>query len=159
MKKVFLAILLVFVAFFFTGAAMASDPVAKVPKSMCLNVPATDVVFSIATKAGGSMKISGNQKIKFYDIQGNYFDGVTSTPIDGSGYMNGNIFHFSFRGLLYTAPDALSISGDAYFNISAQTGSINILLRTDAGVGERIWTVEAVPCSSVTIPYSEPQVP
>jgi hypothetical protein len=154
MKKIFLTILAVVVTLSLVGGAAAGGP--KAPQSLCLNVPNRTMLFNIVTKPGGSMKISGNQTVKFYDIQGNTSDGPISAPITGTGYMNGDIFHFNCTAVLYANPETISISGDAYFNVTNGTGDMYLLRFSTGGILPLNVQLQAVPCSSVTIPNSEP---
>ena len=98
------------------------------------------------------MKINGNQSVKFYDIQGIFSEGPASAPLDGSGYMDGDVFRFHLTGVLSAGSNATTITAEVYYDVIQESGTMNIMFATVGSVGLRTWPLEAMPCTDVTIP-------
>lgn len=91
MKRMLTVIAALVLSLVLAGAASAAG--IKVPKEICLELTsAPDVYLCLATKAGGSIKFSDNNKVKYYAIDGSFNQIGTHFPIGGTGYINGSFF-------------------------------------------------------------------
>jgi hypothetical protein len=136
------------------GAALAAGP--KVPKTVCLQIAGPGgFILSMAIKTAGTVK-KGSGPVKFYSINGEFNNvGVVSTPVVGTGHMNGNIFHFSASGTGF-----LSGSGNLVYCMEAEWDLTNTAPQTmhfrilrDGGDSSFDHTFIVGVCDADIIPY------
>jgi len=161
MKRSVMVILVLVLALSLAGPAPAATP--KIKSQQCLNIAGGWSTLSMAIKPFGVVKkASGN--VKFYAIHGEFtnFLAGTSTPVTGTGHMNGTKFHFSVTGSVWdpSATDTLVYTMMAEWdlaNTAAQT--INFRLLYNSGDTSFNHTFTVMPnCKADNITYS-PEFP
>ena len=155
MKKILFAFLVAVFSFSLAGASMAAG--IKVPKSMCLRVegPLPQPVITIATSKGGSVKIAANETVAFSSFQGVLLDpnSAAPIPIQGSGYVKGSVFHFTFTGT-YRFNDirTWTIAGEGLWDLASGTGGVDVTNLSGTGDAyESKWPLYQVACGTLAI--------
>ncbi len=100
MKKLILIMLVFVVSLALAGVAMAAKPAPEAVSCWYWSPSGFRTVLSIKSFSGDIAIYGG--KIKFYAIHGELSVGSYSAPVSGTGHMEGNIFHFSFAGTLFS---------------------------------------------------------
>lgn len=144
MKKILSTILAIVVSLSLAGVAMAAAP--KPPASICLDTSSL-VIFSLATKATGNIKMEDGAQ-KFYSIQGAYLAPSVYFPVVGSGYMEGNIFHFTLTGTYNVSGTPNWIQAEGFWNVTAHTGAMYAYITAS---GNHTYTLSQVPCTDYDI--------
>jgi hypothetical protein len=136
------------------GAALAAGP--KVPKAVCLQIAGpSGFILSMIIKTSGTVK-KASGPVKFYSINGEFNNvGVVSTPVVGTGHLNGNIFHFSASGTGFYSGSSVVYCMEAEWdltNTAAQTIHFRVLRDAVNSSFDNTFVVQ--PCDVDTIPYN-----
>jgi hypothetical protein len=153
MKKT-LTVIAVAALVLFATSAMAGG--VKVPKELCLHLVGTDIYINLAIKAATAMKISDNQKIKFYDIQGFLTGGTMATSINGSGFLDGDEFKMHYTAVRING-SVYTISADAYWLPLEGTGE-TLYIETEVGENSTsvAYDLEEVACTDADLSIGPP---
>ncbi len=150
MKKILSTILVFVVSLSLVGAAMAAAP--KPPKSICLNTLGTTAVYVLYMKPGGNIKMSDETE-KFYSIYGAIIALPTlNMPLVGSGYVEGNVFHFTFNSTYHFLVTPYYVQAEGFWDVIANTGTMYAYI---SATGNWAWTLQAVPCTDQVVAYSQ----
>ncbi len=143
MKKIVSTMLVFVVSLSLVGMAMAAGP--KPPASICLDTGAS-VIMILGVKPSAAIKMQDGAQ-KFYSIQG----ALISLPIPqifcaavGSGYMDGDIFHFTLTSTWNNSGTANWMQGEGYWNVTAQTGTMYAYFTV---TGNWTFTLTPAPCT------------
>jgi hypothetical protein len=136
------------------GAALAAGP--KVPKAVCLSIASGNAILSMAIKMSGTVK-KASGPVKFYSINGELnVVGFVSTPVVGTGHLNGTKFHFSASGTAAHATYGnLVYCMEAEWDLAStapQTMHFRILEDSEDHSFDNTFVVQ--PCDVDTIPYN-----
>jgi hypothetical protein len=144
MKKIVLIVLVFTVCLSLAGVAMAVVP--KPPASICLDTGAA-VVFSLVVKPSSAIKmLDGTQK--FWSIQGALLSPGVDFPVIGSGYIEGNVFHFTLNGTYNITGTANWIQAEGFWDVIAHTGTMYIYITAS---GNWTFPLSQVPCTDYDI--------
>jgi len=151
MKRTLIFLMILGLSLCLTAPAPAAAP--RVPTSLCFEWGVLEDTTSLVIKKGSSVTMaSGN--VSYYNLSGKHLiprATPITVPIIGTGYVQGNVFHFSFTGAAaFDAGSGLqthSLSVDGSWDLVAHTGSINYhwSLPTDG-----IEAINAVDCKTVS---------
>jgi len=157
MKRIFLMFLAIAFSSTLGGAATAGR--IKVPKEICFTITSASpgIYFSLGAKSSGSVKYADKQKVKFYALQGifdNQQDGIISN-VDGSGYMDGNLFLFRLSGSYYYSGEweTHTIQGSLVMSTDPPFGNMNVFFNNDDP--DNWWvlhTIQGMPCDAMDMP-------
>jgi hypothetical protein len=156
MKKIPFVFLVAVLSLSFVGTSMAAG--FKVPKNMCLRLagPGLQPVITIAISKGGTVQITANEKVAFNSFQGVILDdNITGPiPIQGSGYVKGSVFHFTFTGTyLFNDIRTWTIAAEGQWDLASGTGEAAVIRLSGAGDAyESSWPLEEVACDTLAIP-------
>jgi hypothetical protein len=149
MKKIILIVLVFIVSLSLAGVAMALPP--KPPASICLDTTGggnTMGVLALVVKPSSTIKFSDGTQ-KFYSIQGALVDSpAVYSPLVGSGYMEGNIFHFVFNSTYNLSGTPYFIQGEGFLDVMAHTGTSNVYI---SFTGNHNYPLTQVPCTNYEI--------
>jgi hypothetical protein len=148
MKKILLTILVFVVSLSLAGVAMATAP--KPPASICLQASSSFYVFAV--KPVGNLKMLDETE-KFYSIRGAIIATPTlNMPLVGSGYVEGNVFHFTFNSTYNLSGTPYYVQAEGFWDVIAQTGTMYAYISLS---GNWTWALSAVPCTGQVIVYSQ----
>lgn len=152
MKKSSLMVSSVTFVLLMTGLATAKD--LKPPKELCLALDVNpDAVFCLGIKPSVKIRFAEKKKVQYYTVQGSFKIFGTHYPIDGTGYMEDDLFLFHLNGLFSSIPLNQSIEGNVDLTQEPVAGSVNAII-TQADTAPMLTTesIEEVPCSTVDKP-------
>jgi hypothetical protein len=129
MKRTLILLMILGLSLGLAAPAPAAAP--KVPTSLCFHWGDLDDTTSLVIKKGSSVTMTSG-KVSYYNLSGKHLiprDTPITVPLIGTGYVQGNVFHFSFTGAAaFDAGSGLqthSLSVDGSWDLVAYTGSIN----------------------------------
>ncbi|MGZ3880231.1 MAG: hypothetical protein ACXVBF_02780 [Flavisolibacter sp.] len=152
MKKIVLTMLVFVVSLSLTGVAMAAAP--KPPASFCLDTATGGVgtmgVLALVVKPSSTIKfLDGTQK--FYSIQGALIDPSIYGPLVGSGYMEGNIFHFTFSTTYFYSGYTDFWQMEGFWDVIAHTGTLYGYQSFGGASFSYTFSLTQVPCTNYQI--------
>jgi len=150
MKKILSTILVFVVSLSLAGVAMAAAP--KPPASLCLNAGAGGV-YALALKPGKNIKMLDETE-KFYSINGAIIVAGIALymPLVGSGYVEGNVFHFTFNSTYNLSGTPYYVQAEGFWDIIAMTGSAYVYI---SATGNHSYSLSQVSCTDQVIAYSQ----
>jgi hypothetical protein len=150
MKKILSTVLVFVVSLSLAGVAMAAAP--KPPAKICLNAGGGGI-FALVVKPSSNIKmLDGTQK--FYSIQGAIIaPGNNPTmPLVGSGYMEGNVFHFTFNSTYDSLNTAYFVQAEGFWDVIALGGTTYMYISAS---GNFTSPLSQVSCTDYDILYSQ----
>jgi len=123
MKKIVSAMLVFVVSLSLGGLAMAAA--SKPPASFCLNAGSLGV-YVLVVKPSSSIKMSDGVQ-KFYSLQGAIIaiGNHPTMPLIGSGYMAGNVFHFTFNSTYDNSGIPAWVQAEGFWDVITHTGTVH----------------------------------
>jgi len=147
MKKILLTILVFVLSLLLANVAMPAAP--KPPASICLYDGNTYYAFVV--KSSGSIKMFDGTR-KFYSIQGAIMAGSSpNMPLVGSGYVEGNVFHFVFSTAYNLSGTPYFGQGEVFWDLIAETGTAYVYISLS---GNNTFSLTQVACTQLEIVYS-----
>ena len=147
MRNILSTILVFILSLSLVGVAMAAA--AKPPASFCFT-PGYGFIYALVVKPSSNIKMSDGTE-KFYKIQGGFIGGGFNTPVAGSGYIEGNIFHFTVDSTYTDSGTARYIKGEGFWDPIAKTGTMYAYFSVS---GNWIFPLTEETCSNYQILYS-----
>jgi hypothetical protein len=147
MKKILPTILVFVVSLSLAGVAMAIAP--NPPRNICLYAGSGGVYAFLVKPMGNINFFDGMQK--FYSIQGAIIAAV-NMPIVGSGYVEGNVFHFVFNSTYNISGTPYFVRAEGFWDLVALTGSAYVY---DSATGNWINSLSEISCTATAISYSQ----
>jgi len=151
MKKLLLITLVFVVSLSLAGVALAARGGPRPPASICLNAVGYGVIFALLNKPAGNIVMSDGTE-KFYSIQGAFMEFGCNFPVLGSGYVEGNVFHFTLDGTYAHYGPIYFLQAEGFWDVVAHTGNayVHYSFGTDYN-----FTLQQVPCTGENIVYSQ----
>ena len=147
MKKILSTMLVFVVSLSLAGVAIAASP--KPPASFCINA-GPGGIWALVTKAGTNMKMEDGTE-KFYSVQGAYISSATM-PLVGSGYMEGNVFHFVYNSTYNISGTPYFIQMEAFWDVVTKTGT---MYGYYSATGNHSTSLSQVDCTDQVIVYMQ----
>jgi hypothetical protein len=148
MKRILSTVLVFVVSLSLAGVAMAAAP--KPPTSICLYTGGGGGVYALVVKPSSNIKMfDGTQK--FYSIQGAIIASV-NMPVHGSGYMEGNVFHFTFNSTYNISGTPYFVQVEGFWDVIAKGGSAYAYISAS---GNWSYSLSQVDCDNYDIVYSQ----
>ena len=142
-----------------SSLAMAVAP--KPPASFCLDTTGggiTTGILAFVVKPSSNIKfLDGTQK--FWSIQGALIDPPIYSPLVGSGYMEGNIFHFTFSITYYYSGYTNFYQTEGFWDVIAHTGTLYAYQSFGGASYSYTFSLTQVPCidNEILSEGSEPE--
>jgi hypothetical protein len=153
MNKILSIIVVFVVSLSLAGVAVALPP--RAPTTICLQTVNTATVYVLVMKPGTNVRLSDGV-MKFYDIQGAIItspgpSGI-NMPLAGSGYVEGNVFHFTFDSTYHIDNTPYFVQAEGLWDVVAKEGTMYAYISIS---GNFAWSLQQVSCTDQVVLYSE----
>ncbi len=148
MKKILLSFLIFVLFLSLAGETMALRAKGP-PLNLCLHDVNHDLHIPLLNKPMGNISLLDGPK-KFYSVIGAWIEpGGNNFPLTGSGYVEGNVFHFTLAST-YSAPGTYSFGAEVFWDLEAHTGDMYGLFSDGSEIH---YTFEQGSCTEQDIVY------